>query len=144
MQLGICNVRIWWSQVLKQVLNVADSDSDKSKEVSQLQKPREQEENRNSSKVESTYWGVLFFGSHQTSIAQFLTCSTHPTHVHCAEAHWCTAQCKASYACILLVLKNHSSCKLSYTPYYSLILFDSYCNAHTSFEVLATAQKLLL
>ena len=27
-------------------------------EVSQLQKPREQEENRNSSKVESTYWGV--------------------------------------------------------------------------------------
>lgn len=30
----------------------------KSKEVSQMQKPREQEENRNSSKVESTYWGV--------------------------------------------------------------------------------------
>ena len=70
-QLGICNVRIWWSQVLKQVLNAADSDSDKTKakrsvncrgqsiaEVSQLQKPREQEENRNSSKVESTYWGV--------------------------------------------------------------------------------------
>ena len=96
--------------MLKQVLNAADSDSDKTKakrsEVSQLQKPREQEENRNSSKVESTYWGV----------SQARYCSLGPTkpashnfyhspHVQCAEAHWCMAQCKASYAYILLVLK---------------------------------------